>query len=277
LKRFFCLLVFTLLAYWPAAAQTQAPIRVNCGGPSYTDSSGNVWQADADFKGGSVSKTQAHVSGTSDPALFQDGRLNTASTPLLYSFPVADGKYHVNLYFAETNPSDQKMSARVFDVKMQGNYVFRNLDIFANAGADGALIKEADVSVTNGMLSVEFDNVIGDALIDAIEILPGTSGPILTLNFKYPDGTPVLGTLGYAVTSSLLSFQGSQALVNGSAQSALFANPSSLGISVQFSVKLSLTDNAGHTLWQLNLGMNPAQVNLGGVQSSSLNVVVQKM
>ena len=277
MKRLCCLLVFALLAYWPAAAEAQAPIRINCGGPSYTDSSGNVWKADADFKGGSVSQTQAHVSGTSDPALFQDGRLNAASTPLLYSFPVADGKYHVNLYFAETNPSDQKVSARVFDVKIQGSWAFRNLDIFANAGANGALIKEADVSVTNGTLSVEFDNVIGNALIDAIEILPGTSGPILSLNFKYPDGTPVLGTLGYAVTSSVLSFEGSQALVNGSAESALFANPSALGISAQFTVKLSLTDNAGHTLWQLNLGMNPAQVNLGGIQSSSLSVVVQKM
>jgi hypothetical protein len=50
-----------------------------------------------------------------------------------------------------------------------------------------------------------------------------------------------------------------------------------MGISAQFQVTLSLTDTGGHILWQINLGMNPAQVNLGGVQSSALNVIVQKM
>jgi hypothetical protein len=50
-----------------------------------------------------------------------------------------------------------------------------------------------------------------------------------------------------------------------------------MGISAQFQVDLSLTDTAGHILWQMSVGMNPAQVNLGGVQSSTLNVVVQKM
>jgi hypothetical protein len=39
----------------------------------------------------------------------------------------------------------------------------------------------------------------------------------------------------------------------------------------------SLTDTAGHLLWEFSIGMNPAQVNLAAVQSSALNVVVQKM
>jgi hypothetical protein len=50
-----------------------------------------------------------------------------------------------------------------------------------------------------------------------------------------------------------------------------------MGISAQFQVALSLTDTAGHVIWQFNIGMNPAQVNIGAVQSSALNVVVQKM
>jgi hypothetical protein len=57
----------------------------------------------------------------------------------------------------------------------------------------------------------------------------------------------------------------------------IFSNPSALGLSAQFQVNLSLTDTAGHTLWQFTIGMNPAQVNLGTVQSSALNVVVQKI
>jgi hypothetical protein len=120
------------------------------------------------------------------------------------------------------------------------------------------LVKGADVLVQNGVLSIEFDNVI-------------------LLNFKFPDGTPVAGTLAYTVSSSLLSFQGSATLNNGQAQAMIFANPSSLGISAQFTVNLSLTDTAGHLLWQFSVGMNPAQVNIAAVQSSALSVVVQKM
>ena len=138
----------------------------------------------------------------------------------------------------------------------------------------------ASYTDSKGQVSIEFDNVLEKAKIDAIEILSlasGPSGPPLTLNFKYPDGTPVCGSLGYVVTSSLLSFQGSAALNNGPAQYVIFANPSAMAISAQFQVALSLTDTAGHVLWQFSIGMNPAQVNIGAVQSSALNVVVQEM
>jgi hypothetical protein len=277
MKRIVSFVLFSIAAWFPAAAQTQQPIRVNSGGPSYTDSNGNVWQADTDFANGGITNVQTNISGTADPALYQTARQNNSNSPILYSFPVKNGNYHVNLYFAETSTASQRVGARIFNVRMQGTLAFRNLDIFAEAGPDAALIKGAEVSVSSGMLRIEFENVAGKAEIDAIEILPGVSGPLLTLNFKYPDGTPVVGSLGYAVTSTLLSFQGSQPLVNGTVQSALFANPSSLGISAQFTVKLSLTDSAGHILWQLNVGMNPADVNLAAVQNSSLNVTVQKM
>ncbi len=259
----------------PAAAQT--PIRVNCGGPSYTDSKSQVWQADSGFSGGAAESSKNAVAGTSDPVLYDDYRWN----PTSYSFQVPNGQYQLNLYFDEANPKAEKISGRVFNVSMQGNVVFPELDIFAAAGANAALIKSANVTVTNGTLTIGFTRVAGLAPeISAIEILPAsnmTTGPALTLNFTYADGTPVSGTLNYTLSSSLLNFQGSQPLVNGVVQCQLFANPSSMGISAQFQVTLSLTDAAGNILWQMSVGMNPAQVNLGGVQSSSLNVVVQKM
>ncbi len=220
----------------------------------------------------------AGITGTADPTLYQTGRRNDSTVPTIqYNFPVVNGIYHVNLYFAETYYLAFKSGARVFNVKIQGNVVFQNLDIFAEAGADAALVKGVDATVTNGVLNIEFNNVVDNAKVNAIEVLPGASGPSLLLNFKYPDGTPVAGTLAYTVTSSQLSFQGSDTLVNGTAQAVLFSNPTALGVSAQFQVNLSLTDTAGHTLWQFSVGMNPAQVNLGAVQSSTLNVVVQKM
>ena len=275
MKNSFCLLAVALSACLPAAAQT--PIRVNCGGPNYTDTKGQVWQADFGYSGGTAGSVTSSVAGTSDPVLYEDFRKNPAS----YSFQVPNGQYQLNLYFDEATPRAEKITGRVFNVSVQGNVVFPELDIFAAAGANAALIKSANVSVTNGALTIGFTRVVGlDPEISAIEILPAsgvTTGPVMTFHFSYPDGTPVIGALDYTVSSSLLSFQGSQALVNGNTQSELFANPSAVGISAQFQVDLSLTDTAGHVLWQMSVGMNPALVNLGGVQSSALNVVVQKM
>lgn len=278
MRRLIGLIAFLLFVSLPAAAQTQQPIRVNCGGPSYTDSLGHVWAADYGYNEGTASTVAGKITGTNDPALYQDGRWNgNASVPMTYTFPVLNGNYHVNLYFTEAVTQLQQVGARVFDVKIQGAVVFSHLDIFAEAGAYGALIKGADVTASNGKLVIEFDSIVQNPKVHAIEILPGTSGPALTLNFKYPDGSPVVGTLSYAITSSLLSFQGTTPLTNGQAQCVLYSNPSAMGISAQFTVNLNLTDSAGHQLWQLSLGMNPAQVNLGAIQTSALNVVVQKL
>ena len=265
-------ILFSLLVVVPNALHAQT-IRVNCGGPSYKDSQGQIWQADTGFNGGTAESIAGTVAGTADPLLFEDYRWN----PSGYGFKVANGQYHVSLYFVESNPQAEFVGGRVFNVSLQGATAFSNLDVFAAVGANAALIKTANVTVSNGTLSIGFARVAGlNPKISAIEIDPGAAPPTLTLNFKYPDGTPVQGTLNYVISSSLLNFAGAAALANGQAQCVLFANPSALGISAQFTVNLNLTDTAGHQLWQINLGMNPSGVNLGAVQSSALNVVVQK-
>jgi hypothetical protein len=266
------------LLWLPVAARAQQPIRVNCAGPNYTDSKGQLWQADFGFNGGTPRNLSATVKGVYDQALFQKSRLNeNANSGLIYTFNVPDGEYRVNLYFAETWAPDQVVGARVFNVKLQGAAAFTSLDVYAEAGANAELVKGSDISVTNGQIAIEFDDIVASAKIDAIEILPGASGPQITLNFKYPDGTPVAGKLSYTISSTLLTFNGSEPLVNGQLNCALLANPSALGISVDFTVNASLTDAAGNVLWHVNVGMNPSQVNLATVQNSDLTVVVQKL
>jgi malectin (di-glucose binding ER protein) len=278
MRKILGVLIFLVALCCPGGALAQQPIRVNCGGPRYTDSRGQLWAADYGYNEGTASTISSAISGTSDPALYQDGRWNgNSSVPMTYTFLVVNGVYHVNLYFTETVKSEQFVGARVFTVKMQGNTAFDHLDIFAEAGANAALIKGADVTVSNGNLVIQFDSIVQNPKVHAIEILPGASRPSLMLNFKYPDGTPVAGTLAYSISSSLLSFKGSEPLVNGNAQCVLLANPSALGISAQFQANLSLTDSAGHVLWQMSLAVNPSQVDFGAIQSSALNVVVQRM
>jgi hypothetical protein len=274
-NRIWIALGFLAVGSLPAAAQTA--IRVNCGGAAYTDAKAQVWKADSGYSSGYISSIAANVAGTADQPLYQNGRYTESlSKPMIYSFPVAAGSYHVNLYFAETYSGTEKVGGRVFNVKMQGNLVFQNLDVYAAAGANTALVKGADIIVTDGTATIEFDSLVNNAKVNAIEITQTVSAPEMKLNFMYPDGTPVTGTLNYNVATTATTMKGTQPLTSGQATCLLVASPSLLGLVGTMTVNLSLTDTAGRTLWQIALALNPASANFTSVQSSSLNVVVQK-
>jgi hypothetical protein len=172
------ILSFVCLVCLPVAAQTQQTIRVNAGGPAYRDTKGQSWSADYGFNTGSISNWAplATVTGTTDPRLFKSARVGTSSgADLQYQFTVANGLYKVNLYFAETY--FHSAGKRIFDVQMQGATVFSGLDIFAQAGADHALVKSAQISVTNGQLVIRFAHRANGTvpIISALEILPAGS------------------------------------------------------------------------------------------------------
>jgi Malectin domain len=268
-------LILALRNCVPVLAQTQAPVRVNCGGPQYTDSAGQAWQADTGYNTGTVSVNTNKIAGTTDAKLFQSGRWNgDKANPLTYVFAVAEGTYHVNLYFAEsTFPS---VGARIFNVGMQGQLIFQNLDIYATAKFNTALIKGADITVTNGELKIEFDAVVQNPKVNAIEIVQTASAPEMIVNFVYPDGTPVTGTLSYQLSTQQISLGGSSPLSSGRATCYLFTSPAVLGLIGTFQVNMNLADGAGRTLWQVNMSMDPTKVDLGAVQSSSMVVIVQR-
>lgn len=278
MKKFLLLAMIVGFTNIAAFGQTQMPIRIKCGGAAVTDSLGQIWSADYGFNGGQLSLVTSAVAGTTDPELYQGGRWGDTNTPALtYTVPVTNGTYHVNLYFMEGYAADQVIGARVFDVKMQGNTVFPKLDVFATAGANTALIKGADITVTNGTIAIEFDNIADHAKVSAIEITQGAVSSKLALNFTHTDGTSVVGTLTYTMSNSLVSLGGAVALINGQANCNILSSPSTIGLVGQFQLNLNLTDTAGHVLWQINMAVNPADLNFGTVQSSSLNVVVQNL
>jgi len=278
LKRSALFLLTSLFVCLGALAQTQAPIRVLCGGKAYTDTKGNLWRADYGYNVGTPTSDTNAIAGTMDPTLFRYGRYNdVTATPLVYTFTVPTGTYHVNLYFAESTPTDMSKGARVFNVRMQGQLIFQNLDIFAAAGANTALVKGADIAVTNGQLKIEFDSVVRNTKINAIEIVQTSTAPELKMNFVYPDGSPVAGTLNYQLKSTQLSVGGSAPLLNGAAACYIFSSPSALGLLGTVQVNLNLQDTAGHTLWQINMALDPSSANLTAVLDSSLKIVVQKL
>lgn len=167
--------------------------RVNCGGGDYTDRAGNRWMADVHWDGGnswgsrswtddypglpafygSQRQTYDPIEGTLDWPLIQTFRYG--QDKLSYHFPLADGKYRLELYFVEpwygTGGGMECTDWRKFDVAVNGNVVLKDLDIWNEAGHDKLLKKTVDVEVTDGKMDLSFPTVkSGQAVISAIAI-----------------------------------------------------------------------------------------------------------
>src|SRR5208283_3646650 len=145
---------------------TYGSFAVNAGGGQYSDQTGVGYQADTNYSGGSMASTTAAITGTQDDVLYQTERFGNFS----YNIPVANGNYTVTLKVAEIYWN--AAGKRIFNVSMQGQQVISNLDIFAKAGKNAAYDVSIPVTVTNGMLNINFTPVIDNAKVSAIEVTP---------------------------------------------------------------------------------------------------------
>jgi hypothetical protein len=154
-----------------------AVYRINAGGTTFTDSLGQVWSADQSFNTGAAVSFTAAINGTVDDQLYQTERYDPPAAPeLQYSLPVANGAYTVKLHFAETYNLTQAVGARVFDVLLEGVVALNDFDIFAQAGANTALVKSFEVSVNDGTLNIQFVHGVENPKINAIEVLTSGGG-----------------------------------------------------------------------------------------------------
>jgi alpha-N-arabinofuranosidase len=157
-----------------AAAAAEAPakiIRIKAGQPTpFTDSSGNVWQAEQGFQGGDITGPDPAptILGTKDPGLF----LTEHYAMDAFSIKVPNGKYVARLYFAETYQQISSPGERVFSFNVQG-HEFKNFDVFVKAGgANRAYMEAVPVEVTDGIFKITFTSNIENPQINAIEIVP---------------------------------------------------------------------------------------------------------
>ncbi len=163
----------TYTATFTAGAPATA-IRVNAGGPAYTDPQGRVWNADTNFTGGSTYSDTGPIANTTQPNLYQSERWSSA--PFSYDFAVANGDYTVTLKFAEIFFTSA--GSRVFNVSINGTPVLTNFDIVAAAGAGRTAVDRSfPVSVTGGRITITFTGVVQNPKISAIEIVAGASAP----------------------------------------------------------------------------------------------------
>jgi Malectin domain len=214
---------FGIVTPAPTPAPTAAPIsivepgqtvaRINAGGQSYVDSSGNLWSADKFVlkNYGQVYTTCPNaISNTIEDTLYCSQRWFStwSGTPYVYSIPIASsGVYEARLHFAEIvsiRPTHKSLSttkqlnlsrllvhsswcnwkffnavgARVFDVYVEGVLVRDNLDVYSvSGGLNVAHLVTVPVSVSDGAVTIELVAQVENPFISAIEVvrLPNNS------------------------------------------------------------------------------------------------------
>ena len=157
----------------PTPAAARSIIRIKAGSSSpFTDSSGNVWQAEKGFNGGDVIERDAGtaIANTKNPGLYLSYHYSMDS----FTLDLPNGKYTAKLYFAETYDGISGPGQRVFSFNVQG-HEFKDFDIWVKAGGFGkAYAESVDVDVTDGKLKITFTPDVENPMINGIEILPKT-------------------------------------------------------------------------------------------------------
>ncbi len=110
----------------------------------------------------------AAVTGTEDPTLYVSEHWGMTG----FNQKLPNGKYLVNLHFAETYQGITAAGQRVFSFAVQGKE-FKDFDVFQKAGGlRKAYVESIPVEITDGELKVTFKQQVENPAIKAIEILP---------------------------------------------------------------------------------------------------------
>jgi hypothetical protein len=104
---------------------------------------------------------------------------------------VAESDLLVRLHFAEFDPDHKAAGSRVFDVYIEGELVVDDLDVFAEVGANTALVRDLAARVEDGMLTVELrPETAARPMLSGLEIvLPGSADDPANLP-ESPPGAP---------------------------------------------------------------------------------------
>lgn len=163
--------VTPVLSYPPTSGRFA--MFINCGASSaYTDKNNRTWQADAKYVSGNVYTSYTYTNAN---AIYNSERnFNMKSKNEGYQISAPNGKYYVRLHFAEIYfPIAEQRKFKVF-VEGTNPYTANNgvIDLIAITG-DRAVpfLLDTTVEVTDGALNINFEKVLQNPKVSAIEIL----------------------------------------------------------------------------------------------------------
>lgn len=170
---------------------------VNGGGASpYRNNGSNI-------SGASYNSVDASVPAYTPMAIFSTERWDTGSNPdMEWDFPITEaGTYEIRMYFLNSYGGTSTPGKRVFDIEVEGAIAFDDFDIVSQFGHKAAGMVTYQVTVSDGNLDINFPRVIGDPLINGIEILKANlvpAGP--SISITSPTAGQVITTDSVVIT-----------------------------------------------------------------------------
>lgn len=159
----------------PSGTPPPVAVAINAGGGAYTAADGSPYQADQYHYGSSEASTASGpgaIFGSDDDALHHDYRISYGTWG--YRLPVAEGRYFVELHFAETYNPCNTAACRVQDVRLQGVPVLERFSAFALAGQRSALRFGFVTEPVDGLIEIALARSGGQgerSRLDAIRVL----------------------------------------------------------------------------------------------------------
>lgn len=153
-----------------------AQVRVNVGGPQYTDSLGQVWVADTGCTSASTYSRTNPIIGTNDPTLYRTGRTDPSIVACTY--PVTSPAFYtVTLLFAETDPMVTARGGlpnarpRVLNVFINDQLYWSQLNVMASSAyATAYTITSPYIAVTTGQITIKIAQVAYQAMLSGLDI-----------------------------------------------------------------------------------------------------------
>ncbi len=152
------------------------PIRILCQEHPYADRLGRVWSSDRYFRGGKLVERPVLEGDPEDGNLYTGERFGN----LVYTIPVAAGRYDITLHFAERwfgpgNRGGGGVGNRRFDIICNGTTLARNFDVLKEAGAPNKSVVKVFRNLEpnpQGKLVLSLEPSVNYALVNAIEVKP---------------------------------------------------------------------------------------------------------
>ncbi|PKV62778.1 malectin domain-containing carbohydrate-binding protein [Pontibacter ramchanderi] len=156
--------------------------RIKGGADTNVTIGGKLWEADINYRKGNIKLDRpgaTPIAGTDDDPLYQTYLSSNADfDEIRYDIPIANGNYAVRMHFAENFWS--VAGARVFNISLENVTQLFNFDIFNEVGFKAALVKDFEVSVTDGTLNLKFNPTANRLALAGVEIFRIASGSNLT-------------------------------------------------------------------------------------------------
>ncbi|MCF8261113.1 MAG: family 16 glycosylhydrolase [Melioribacteraceae bacterium] len=144
------------------------PLKLNMGGEAFGEFIPDLlWTAETThgYPQGNPKKWKPDIQNTELDQLYQEERIGIP----YYLIKLDNGIYNIKLHFAE-NKFDAA-GKRMFDIIVENEEYFSDLDIYAEAGKNSALIKEINnVTVDDYRLDIYFQEELDSAVVAGIEI-----------------------------------------------------------------------------------------------------------